>query len=104
MAELAAYCEARQALNLRLHSKANELTVLIDFSVNHEKYGSPEISLIIPVCDVPKQATLRFEGGVRQLKPDKFFMNSNRKELLVNVPVSAKSLQLTLNVNRKLAN
>ncbi len=95
MGELAAYCEARESVNLNVQKINNEIKIFIDSSLDRQKYGDQEISLIIPAIDLPQEAFLQLNSHIIQnLKPEKFIIDKNCKKILVNVPTSAKALIL----------
>ncbi len=95
MSELAAYCEARESVNLQVQKNNNEIKIFIDSSLDRQKYGDQEISLIIPAIDLPQEAFLQLNSHIIQnLKLEKFIIDKDCKKILVNVPTSAKALIL----------
>jgi len=94
MGDITSYCEARDKIKLQVYRKGNEIKIKMDSSLNYEKYGYPEISLVLPANSLPKMALLKFEKGGQEIKHNKFFLKQNSKELVVSVPINATALHL----------
>ncbi len=96
MAELAAYCEAREHLELSLHREGNTAaTVSVKTSLNVPKFGSPDLSLLVPVLSHPKSASLELLDGQRKPLVWRFEDSEQSQRLLVDVPTNAKTLEFT---------
>jgi peptidoglycan/xylan/chitin deacetylase (PgdA/CDA1 family) len=94
MKELAAYCEAREKINLKVKRKDNEIKVQIECPLDVEKYDSPDISLVIPDERVPRVALLESNGNLRRLNREKEFLKNGDDKFVVSMPVKANSLTL----------
>ena len=99
MGELAAYCEAREKTTLTVKREGNELVVFPDCSVNQERYGSTELSLLIPTDGLPKGASVELEKDDRREhqdhKTEEFRFLKEKRAVVINIPADAKSLRLT---------
>jgi len=95
MGDLAAYCEAREQLNLAVKRHENALDLSFRTSLDTSRYGTPDVSLIIPASSTPKSAQLQMNNGERKPIGLRFLAKDNETQVLVNVPTAAKSLRLT---------
>ena len=93
MQELAAYCEARERLKLRAEQGENSLTLHLESSLNTSQYGAPEVTLLIPTPSTPRSAWLELIDG-RHVPVDVRFVSGGFARVMVNVPMTAKALQL----------
>jgi len=94
MRDLAAYCEARAGLSLRVKERsANGMTFLIESSLDTEKYGLPEVTLIVPCVSLPERIVLEFGGAVRGLRANKDYAMRNGR-LTFNVPAMDQTVRL----------
>jgi hypothetical protein len=94
MQDLAAYCEARERLQLTTEREGRSLIVCLRSSLDVSRYGSPEVSLLIPASSKPCSAHLELANG--EHKPIHVrLMTRGVSRLLVNVPASARALHLT---------
>jgi peptidoglycan/xylan/chitin deacetylase (PgdA/CDA1 family) len=94
MGELVAYCEARERLALNLHRSENITTVSLQSSLNTSMYGTPEVSLLIPVQSQPLSAWLELADGQRKPLKWRLATGGDSQRLLVDVPTGARTLQL----------
>lgn len=92
MQDLAAYCEAREQVQITADRTDGTLTVYLRSSLDTSKYGTPAISLLIPVDDKPRSASLELKNGERM--PLHAGPISGGR-LLVNVPTSTSAVQVT---------
>jgi len=93
MRDLAAYCEARERLQLRTERVENMLTLFVESSLDISRYGTPEISLLIPAPSEPRSAWLELIDGERKPVSMRLVSGNGSPRLIVNVPTSAKALQ-----------
>jgi len=96
MGDLAAYCEAREQLQLSPERIGNTLTLTFRSSLDTSRYGTPELSLLIPASYEPRSVWLELIDGERKPVDVGFVSGNGSPRLIVNVPTTAKTLQLTL--------
>lgn len=94
MGELAAYCEARESINLQVTRTHNQMEVVIETSLNIKKYGDPEISILIPGKTAPYKVLVGENGNLQELKQGSLFVDPQKQQLLVNVTASSKIVKL----------
>jgi peptidoglycan/xylan/chitin deacetylase (PgdA/CDA1 family) len=94
MEDVAAYYEAREQFQLRTERLENVLTLCFQTSLDTSRYGTPEVSLLIPAPSEPKSVWLELIDGQRKPVSGRLVSGKRLPRLIVNVPVSAKSLQL----------
>jgi hypothetical protein len=94
MGELASYCEAREHLNLISKTEKNTRVIEINSSLNTDKYGTPEISLILPEHVMPRCVRQRIGNVVNELDPA-IVTNLKRDSLILNVPATKQELTLS---------
>jgi hypothetical protein len=95
MREMAAYCEAREAVSLRVERQANRITVTMDNSAySEDRYGPAELTLIFLDTDQPRVA--RGLAGSRDGFVEKpvTVRPAGGRRLIVSVPTSAEVLEL----------
>ncbi len=95
MRDLAAYCEAREQLQLRTERVKNVFTLCLRSSLDTTKYGTPEVSLLIPAPSEPRSAWLELINDERKPSIVRSVSDDGSLRLMVNVPTNAKMLQLT---------
>ena len=95
MAELAGYCEAREQLQLRRERNGNTLTLSFRSSLDRSRYGTPELSLLIPAPGEPESVWLELTNGERKPVDVRLPSGNGLRKLIVNLPTNAKTLQLT---------
>jgi hypothetical protein len=94
MEQLAAYCEARDRLSLRMTRENNNLFLEFESTFDEGRYGQTYLTLVIPVECEPASAWLQ-ENGKRTAVSTRFIGGKGSHQLLVDIPTGAKSLQLT---------
>jgi peptidoglycan/xylan/chitin deacetylase (PgdA/CDA1 family) len=94
MQDLAAYCEAREQIQLTTTEGVNSLTVFIRSSLDIARYGAPDVTLLIPLSSTPSSARIELISGEKQYVTGRL-VASSLPRLIVTVPATAKSLQLT---------
>jgi len=95
MQDLTAYCEARERLQLTTSWEENILTVSVRTSLDTSRYGTPEISLLIPASSPPKSAWLEAANGERSPVNVRFASDDRPPRLIVAVPANAKAFEFT---------
>ena len=95
MNDLAAYCEARETINLKVKCNGKESTVILESKLDKQRFGEPEVTLVIPTEKSPKDIFLNFDKCVKKLNFEKDCLTQNHTELILNVPVTAHSIRLT---------
>jgi hypothetical protein len=94
MRDLASYCEAREQLQLRPERNGRSLTVSLRSSLDVSRYGTPDVSLVIPASSKPSSARVELESG--EFRPvGSNFVSDAVPRLVLNVPATARALQLT---------
>ena len=94
MQDLAAYCEAREQFDLTTQRGENSLTLSFRSSLDICRYGTPEISLLIPAPSKPSSAWLELLNG-EKIPANARAVPDGSLRLMINVPTTAKALQLT---------
>ena len=94
MSELAAYCEAREGVHLEIHRNAKETQIQMRSSLNTVSYGTPSLTLLIPTLSPPRQVIVGFQHGGEALMEDKDAVRQEHDRVLINIPVTARSLKL----------
>jgi hypothetical protein len=94
MRDLAAYCEARECLQLKVTSESNAITIRLESSLNVCRYGIPEVTLVVPAPRPPDRVAIGSAGS--DLRPVAFNYSPKLAAVLVNVPVTAQTLRVTL--------
>jgi peptidoglycan/xylan/chitin deacetylase (PgdA/CDA1 family) len=94
MAELAAYCEAREQLRPAVERHDGEIRVVWRGSFQGEKYGQTELSLIFPPLPRPRMVAVTTADGVRPLELGRSYVQMAMGRLLINMPTTAKSLHI----------
>jgi peptidoglycan/xylan/chitin deacetylase (PgdA/CDA1 family) len=93
MRDLAAYCEAREQLQLNTERSENSILVSLRCGLDVSRYGTPEISLLIPATSKPRSAWLEWADGGKTAV-DSVLVREGVPRVLVNVPINARTLQL----------
>jgi hypothetical protein len=94
MREVAAYCEAREQLHVAAEQSEHALTVSLRSTLDVSRYGTPEVTLLIPTSSQPRSACLELATGEHRPVATSFASDGVTR-LLVNVPVTAKTLKLS---------
>ena len=94
MQDLAAYCEARERLQLAVDQRDATLTLSVMSSLDASKYGTPELTLLIPAASKVKSVSLELTTGEK--KPVEVRSASDDStRVVVTLPATAKTLQVT---------
>jgi peptidoglycan/xylan/chitin deacetylase (PgdA/CDA1 family) len=94
MAELAAYCEARNAVKLRIRRIGDELTISLDAAAfDVRRYGQTDLTLVIP-CSQPPRAAFVSENGLIRAIDTPPAQASGPAAVMATIPVGATSLRL----------
>jgi len=91
MGELAAYCEARRTVDLKVLRQNNELTIFVENSFDLKRYGPSEVTIIIQGCGKPYQTLIDHEDVSERRGKNKPITNRGN-DLLMNFPITAKCL------------
>jgi peptidoglycan/xylan/chitin deacetylase (PgdA/CDA1 family) len=92
MRELAAYCEAREQLALRVERREDSMTITFESMLDTSKYGTPVVTLLVAVPRNPMSVRLGF-GTVARTLTDARMAPDGSARALINVPVTAKTVQ-----------
>lgn len=94
MADLAAYCEARECTSIRSATEGDKRTIQIQTSLDTGKYGLPEITLIVPGTAMPKRIQREVVGKTEERNREAVCSIKNGS-LLLNVPATSHSITLS---------
>jgi peptidoglycan/xylan/chitin deacetylase (PgdA/CDA1 family) len=93
MQDLAAYCEAREQLELTTERTGPSLTIRLRSSLDVSRYGVPDVSLLIPASSNPRAVSLELlDGCTRAIVPS--FVAGPVPRVMVNIPPDARQLRL----------
>jgi peptidoglycan/xylan/chitin deacetylase (PgdA/CDA1 family) len=94
MAEIAAYCEARESLRPSVERHEGEMKVGWRGAFQAEKYGHSELSLIFPPLPKPHTVTVTNGDGLQHLQHGRSYVQMATGQLLVNMPTTAQALHI----------
>jgi peptidoglycan/xylan/chitin deacetylase (PgdA/CDA1 family) len=94
MAEIAAYCEARERLRPAVERNEGEMRVVWRGSFQGEKYGHTELSLVFPTLPRPRMITMINGDGFQPLELGGSYVQTTTGRLLINMPTAAQSLHI----------
>jgi peptidoglycan/xylan/chitin deacetylase (PgdA/CDA1 family) len=95
MGEIASYCEAREKTNINVECKEEEVRITLHTTVNHEKFGFPEITLKVNLKkSIPKAVNV--DGKTIETDATRFHRNSGSTSnfLMVTVPLRVKEVTI----------
>jgi hypothetical protein len=93
MGELAAYCEAREHLSLKSTSERNTRTLEIQSSLDANKYGAVDVTLVLPGEIMPNRIQRRLDGTVEEIAPAQV-CSQKSGSLVLNVTAKTHTLSL----------
>jgi hypothetical protein len=93
MADLAAYCEARECTSLEANTENGKTALQIKSTLDTSKYGTPEITLKIPGKTMPKRITRHIAADSAELTPAEVCAGKNGW-LILNVPAVTQTITL----------
>jgi hypothetical protein len=94
MQDLAAYCEAREQLELTTERTGPSLTIRLRSSLDVARYGASDVTLLIPASSHPRAVSLELlDGCTRAIAPS--FVVGREPRVMVNIPPNARQLRLT---------
>jgi peptidoglycan/xylan/chitin deacetylase (PgdA/CDA1 family) len=99
MAEIAAYCEARERLWPAVEKYEGEMRVVWRGAFQSEKYGDTELSLIFPVLPRPHKVVLIDRDGAHDLELGRSYVQTAEGRLVLNMPITAKLLRIVFSRN-----
>jgi peptidoglycan/xylan/chitin deacetylase (PgdA/CDA1 family) len=96
MGELAAYCEARETLNIGIEKRDSEIELKLD-SRNFDKckYGNPKLTLLMPTLQAPRSVTLLYKGHRDEGPCETLLFKHKGAQLVLNIPIAADSVRVT---------
>ena len=97
MAELAAYCEAREQTELDVQREANGLTIVLRSKYDMQRYGKTVLTLRITAPCVPRECHLQYAERSQPVGWTTENPKGNDKcsrSFLVDVPVQASELRV----------
>ena len=93
MRDVAAYCEARECLNLQVIEEGNAIKICIESSLDVSRYGTPEVTLRMQLHRRPDCVSLECGGSKVARVP--FNYSPRSSALLINIPVTARAVRFT---------
>ena len=103
MAELAAYCEAREQTTLDVQQGVGELRIALHSNYNVKRYGKTTLTLRVTSDSMPTECLLRTQERYEPVKWNSADLHGNRQEarsFLVDVPASASELRVLFKPKR----
>jgi peptidoglycan/xylan/chitin deacetylase (PgdA/CDA1 family) len=94
MADIAAYCEARERLRPAVEKHEDEMKVVWRGSFQSERYGDTELSLVFPPLPRPRMITILNGNSSRHLELGRSYVQTATGQLLINMPTTAQSLHI----------
>ena len=94
MGDLASYCEARESLSLQSETDKEKRTIHTRSLLNTDKYGTPEITLVVPARTMPKRIQRQIGDSFAELEPDSVCVRRN-DTLILNVPAVTQTITLS---------
>ena len=93
MTDLASYCEAREKVDLKVDRQSGKLTISVASKLDNSRYGTPEITLLIPERCKPNSAMVELPGG--EWKSATMHAAVDSRQTVVEIPSTARTLQIT---------
>src|SRR5208282_3277782 len=94
MGDLASYCEARECVRLQSKTEKDKRTLQIRSSLNSEKYGIPDITMVVPSKAMPKSIQRQTDGALVNISPDAVCAQRNGT-LILNLPAVTQTVTLS---------
>lgn len=91
MGDLAAYCEARERVTVQTKTDGNKRTLEIHSTLDAKKYGTPEVTLLIPVQGTPRSIRQQIKGVTNDLSPK----IATTGQLMLNVPAVSQTVTVS---------
>jgi peptidoglycan/xylan/chitin deacetylase (PgdA/CDA1 family) len=93
MGSLASYCEARECTSLQSKTEKGHTTLQIRSSLDTNKYGTPDVTLVVPSKTMPKRIQRQIGTSVETV-PDGAWAKRNGS-LILNVPAVTQTVTLS---------
>jgi peptidoglycan/xylan/chitin deacetylase (PgdA/CDA1 family) len=96
MGDLASYCEARECISLQSRMEKDQRTLEIRSSLDTDKYGTPDVTLVLPEGKMPKRIQRKVDGtgSLEQPTPDTVCAEKD-DALILNVPAVTQTITLS---------
>jgi peptidoglycan/xylan/chitin deacetylase (PgdA/CDA1 family) len=94
MADIVAYCEARERLQPAVEWDNGVMRVTWHGSFQAAKYGHTELTLIFPALPRPRLVTMTEGNEHRHLEHGDAYVQTAAGRLMINMPTAAQSLQI----------
>jgi peptidoglycan/xylan/chitin deacetylase (PgdA/CDA1 family) len=94
MGDLASYCEARESLTIQSETEKDKRTLRIRGSLNADKYGIPDVTLVMPAKAMPMSIQRQIGSTSERLTPHAVCAIKNDK-LVLNVPAVTQTIVLS---------
>lgn len=94
MGDLAAYCEARERITLQSKTEDNTTTIEMRSTLDTQKYGTPEVTLVVRSHATPKRVQRKIGDTVETLSAASVRLENNGT-LVLNVPAVNQTLDLS---------
>jgi peptidoglycan/xylan/chitin deacetylase (PgdA/CDA1 family) len=94
MGDLASYCEARECLSLQSAIEKDEMTLQLRSSLDTDKYGVPDVTLLVPTKAMPKRIKRQTGGASVEAARDLVCAQRNGT-LILNLPAITQTVTLS---------
>lgn len=92
--ELVSYCEARDKTKLRVMKDACEMTIYVESSMENERYGSAELTILVPVTDKPRRVVIENGASTDDIRYETKVLKDGKMLVMMNIPIEATALRL----------
>lgn len=96
MGQLAAYCEARERLELRSYRERNRIHIDLKCDLDTNRYGETDITLGIRLDRPPMRVCVDTGCGRRAPEGSRSVFTVERDRIVLNVPCMARGLEIDL--------
>jgi peptidoglycan/xylan/chitin deacetylase (PgdA/CDA1 family) len=96
MGEIAGYCEARERVQIEREDSNGKSKIILVSNFDFEKYGFPEISLILPNSEFNNKPVLRINNSVREIEVNKPFDNKHNDKIIFNVSINSRRIEIMI--------
>ena len=94
MGDLASYCEARERIQVQSKKEKDKRTLEIQSTLDTDKYGIPDVTLVLPAQTAPKRIRRQIGSTIEELGADA--VSSKRSgSLILNVPAVTQTITIS---------
>jgi hypothetical protein len=94
MGDLASYREARNQMRIRVEKRAAYNTLYLDCPIDHQKFGDPEVTLVISTQIAPRSVTIKSSSTSSKPSPAEFRFDQERRTVTLNVRSSDSEVRI----------